>query len=48
VVKLIEAPEMAAEMGAAGRRRVLEHYRVDVMTRRIEDMYDALLPGRAA
>ncbi len=48
MVKLIEAPEMAAEMGAAGRRRVLEHYRVDVMTRRVEDMYDALLPGPAA
>jgi len=48
IVKLLGAPEMAAEMGAAGRRRVIEHYRVDVMTRRIEAMYDALLREKAA
>ncbi len=48
ILKLIEAPEMAAEMGAAGRRRVIERYRVDVMTQRIEAMYDALLREKAA
>jgi glycosyltransferase involved in cell wall biosynthesis len=48
IVKLLGAPEMAAEMGAAGRRRVIEHYRVDIMTRRIEAMYDALLREKAA
>ena len=48
VIKLIGAPEMAAEMGAAGRRRVIERYRVDVMVRSIEAMYDALLEDKAA
>ena len=48
VVKLLEAPELAVEMGAAGRRRVLEHYQIDVMTRRIEALYDSLLTGKAA
>lgn len=48
IQKLLEAPELAAEMGAAGRRRVLEHYQIDVMTRRIEALYDTLLAARAA
>jgi glycosyltransferase involved in cell wall biosynthesis len=48
VVKLLGAPEMAAEMGAAGRRRVIQHYRVDAMARHIEAMYDALLREKAA
>ena len=48
IVKLLEAPELAAEMGAAGRRRVLEHYQIDVMTRRIEALYEELLTAKAA
>jgi glycosyltransferase involved in cell wall biosynthesis len=48
IVKLLEAPELAAEMGAAGRRRVLEHYQIDVMTRRIEELYEELLAAKAA
>jgi glycosyltransferase involved in cell wall biosynthesis len=48
IVKLLEAPELAAEMGAAGRRRVLEHYHIDVMTRRIEELYEELLAANAA
>ena len=47
-IKLLQAPEMAVEMGAAGRRRVMERYRVEVMTRRIEDLYDTLLGRKAA
>ena len=47
-MKLLEAPELAAEMGAAGRRRVLEHYQIDVMTRRIEELYEELLAAKAA
>jgi len=35
-------------MGAAGRRRVLEHYQIDVMTRRIEELYEELLAAKAA
>jgi glycosyltransferase involved in cell wall biosynthesis len=46
--KLLEAPELAVDMGAAGRQRVLEHYQIDVMTRRIEELYDSLLAGKAA
>ena len=48
VVKLLESPEMAVEMGAAGRRRVLERYRLDTMARRIEELYDDLLARKAA
>jgi glycosyltransferase involved in cell wall biosynthesis len=48
IQKLLEAPEMAAEMGAAGRRRVIERYQIDAMTRRIEELYDSLLAGNAA
>jgi L-malate glycosyltransferase len=48
IVKLLEAPELAAEMGAAGRRRVVDHYQIDVMTRRIEGLYEQLLAGKAA
>lgn len=48
IVKLLQAPEMAREMGAAGRGRVEEQYRVDVMVRRIEELYDSLVSRRAA
>jgi glycosyltransferase involved in cell wall biosynthesis len=48
IQKLLDAPELAAEMGAAGRLRVIEHYRIDVMTRRIEQLYESLLTGKAA
>jgi glycosyltransferase involved in cell wall biosynthesis len=48
IVKLLESPEMAVEMGTAGRRRVLEHYQVDTMARRIEALYDDLLGREAA
>ena len=48
IIKLLQAPEMAQEMGAAGRRRVTLHYRVDVMARRIEELYESLLARRAA
>jgi glycosyltransferase involved in cell wall biosynthesis len=46
-LKLLQAPEMARDMGAAGRRRVEAHYRADAMVRRIEGLYDGLL-GRSA
>jgi glycosyltransferase involved in cell wall biosynthesis len=48
VVTLLGAPGRAAEMGEAGRRRVMGHYRVDAMTRHIEALYDALLREKAA
>jgi glycosyltransferase involved in cell wall biosynthesis len=48
ILKLLQAPEMAQEMGAAGRRRVTLQYRVEVMARRIEELYESLLARRAA
>jgi glycosyltransferase involved in cell wall biosynthesis len=48
IVKLLESPDMAEEMGAAGRRRVTEQYRVEIMVRRIENLYDSLLKRKAA
>jgi glycosyltransferase involved in cell wall biosynthesis len=48
IVKLLHAPEMGREMGAAGRRLVRENYRVDVMVRRIEGLYETLLARKAA
>jgi glycosyltransferase involved in cell wall biosynthesis len=48
IAKLLQAPEMAAEMGAAGRRRVIARYRVETMARRVEELYDAVLGTRAA
>jgi glycosyltransferase involved in cell wall biosynthesis len=48
ILKLLGAPELAAEMGAAGRRRVIQHYRVEAMARQIEAMYRALLREKAA
>jgi glycosyltransferase involved in cell wall biosynthesis len=45
--KLLQAPELAREMGAAGRRRVEQRYRVGHMVAAVERLYDELL-GRAA
>ncbi len=48
IVKLLQAPEMGREMGAAGRRLVGQQYSVDLMVRRLQDLYDVLLARRAA
>jgi glycosyltransferase involved in cell wall biosynthesis len=48
IAKLLQSPEMAAEMGAAGRRRVIAQYRVETMARRVEELYDTVLGMRAA
>jgi glycosyltransferase involved in cell wall biosynthesis len=47
ITKLLQAPELAHEMGAAGKRRIVEHYGIDVMVRRIEALYEGLLAGRS-
>jgi glycosyltransferase involved in cell wall biosynthesis len=44
VAKVLLAPELGEAMGAAARQRIRDHYRVDLMVRRIEALYDALLP----
>jgi glycosyltransferase involved in cell wall biosynthesis len=36
---LLRHPEKARQMGAAGRRKVLENYASDVLVRRLEDIY---------
>lgn len=42
---LIESPEDAAAMGAAGRRRVLEEFDVADLTPRLEELYDRVAKG---
>jgi len=41
---LLNAPELAAEMGRAGRRRVLEHFTIEQTARKIETVYAQLAP----
>lgn len=46
VARLLGAPELAAEFGTAGRRRVEERYGVRAMVRRLEAIYAAVgTPG---
>jgi glycosyltransferase involved in cell wall biosynthesis len=48
VGKLLQAPELAAEMGAAGRRRVEARYRAAHMVAAVERLYDEVLTRAAA
>lgn len=48
VLKLLHAPELGREMGAAGRRRVERDYRAEAMVRRLEELYEQLTGRRAA
>jgi glycosyltransferase involved in cell wall biosynthesis len=43
IAKLLQAPELAREMGAAGRRRVEQRYRAGHMVASVERLYDGLL-----
>jgi len=43
IVSLIERPDLAREMGAAGRKRVLNHFTVEHTARNIETVYDSVL-----
>lgn len=44
ICALLNAPELAAEMGRAGRRRVLEHFTIEQTARKIETVYAQLAP----
>ena len=48
IVKLLHAPEMGTEIGAAGKRLVADKYRVDVMVRKIEELYETLLAQKVS
>ena len=43
IVKLLENPEMAAKMGAAGQQRVMDHFSIELTARRVEAFYDQML-----
>ena len=48
VNQLVRDPERAAEMGKAGRRRVLEHFAWPAIARQTADLYRSLAVGAAA
>ncbi len=48
LAKVLLAPELGRELGAAGRRRIQERHRVEHMVRAVERLYDDLLTARAA
>jgi glycosyltransferase involved in cell wall biosynthesis len=43
LLALLDQPEMRARMGAEGRRRALQVYSLDVVTRQYENLYEELL-----
>jgi len=44
IVKLLEDAEGAKKMGAAGRQRVKDHFSIALTARRVEAVYDRMLP----
>jgi glycosyltransferase involved in cell wall biosynthesis len=44
ICALLNAPEVAAKMGRAGRQRVLEHFTIEQTARKIETVYAQLAP----
>ena len=44
ICALLNAPELAAKMGRAGRQRVLEHFTIEQTARKIETVYAQLAP----
>ena len=47
ILRLIEDPDLRRQMGAAGRRRALEHFTPAAMARPIEALYRQLAGRRA-
>ncbi len=39
IVRLLSDPEQAAAMGAAGRKRVLEHFTIELTSQRVQEVY---------
>ena len=48
VMELLGDPESARRMGEAGRRHVVEHFSLEPMVRRYEEVYWELLNGSEA
>ena len=48
ILRLLEDPEEAAAMGAAGRQRVLEHFTIELTARRVQEVYEQFWPGHGA
>jgi glycosyltransferase involved in cell wall biosynthesis len=46
MIRLLADPEGARRLGAAARAHVREHYEIDAMVRRYEQVYTGLLEGR--
>ena len=45
ISQIIDDPGLARAMGEAGRRRAIEHFSLDVMSRRIVDLIESLSPA---
>jgi glycosyltransferase involved in cell wall biosynthesis len=43
IVRLLQDPERAAAMGAAGRQRVLEHFTIELTAKRVQEVYEQML-----
>lgn len=43
ILKLLRDPQKAAQMGAAGRQRVLDHFSIELTARRVEAVYAQLI-----
>jgi glycosyltransferase involved in cell wall biosynthesis len=48
ICKLLAAPETAAAMGKAGRKRVLEHFTIEQSARKVEAVYAEVLAREPA
>lgn len=47
LARLVESPELRLKMGEAGRKRLLEHFRVEQHIRAVEDLYAHILKHEA-
>jgi glycosyltransferase involved in cell wall biosynthesis len=48
MARLLENPEMAAQMGEKGRQRVRDHFTIQSTARKVERLYDEVLRRRSA
>jgi L-malate glycosyltransferase len=46
ILRVLEAPAMARQLGAAGRERVMKHFSLETVIRRTTELYMALLERR--
>lgn len=48
IVRVLSDPERAAQMGAAGRQRVLEHFTIELTARKVQEVYEQFWSDRGA